>query len=482
MTKAIRISFIAASISSLLVIAAIYLGSGALSRFDTPLAAYAAATVFAAFAMAYRYTMWVQRPPTWRYFKSSWKLFLRPKSLVLNIVKLARLFWDNIVAQKFIGKRSHARWMAHMCLAWGCIGAFFITIPLSWGWVQFGSDRGYYVVEVMGHRQFAFPPHSVLGFMIFNGLNICAVLVLLGVGIAMHRRVFNRGAQSVQNLATDMIPLFLLFAVAVTGLMLTASSRLMGGQNFHVPFAAARVHRRGPAALHPVRQAVPHLPTAGATRRRLLQGRGERGPQAVCLRSGLAVQPQMHHDDLAEVLPEVGFDFGEHQNLSPLELAQAHSPSTRQPTLARAVRRITMAKLPAPIETLAEDFGPHLNERRPADGSAGASRISWSKTHCCFCGQQCGIKLKVKDNEVVGFEPWDDFPFNEGKLCPKGVKRYLQNDHPDRLLAPAQARPRARGSRRFSWDEALDRTVSRDPAHPGAVRQGRRSRCCRASR
>ena len=55
------------------------------------------------------------------------------------------------------------------------------------------------------------------------------------------------------------------------------------------------------------------------------------------------------------------------------------------------------------------------------------------KTHCCFCGQQCGIQLKVRDNEVIGFEPWEDFPFNRGMLCPKGVKRYLQGSHPDRL-------------------------------------------------
>src|SRR5438093_10849359 len=55
------------------------------------------------------------------------------------------------------------------------------------------------------------------------------------------------------------------------------------------------------------------------------------------------------------------------------------------------------------------------------------------KTHCCFCGQQCGVQLKVRDNEVIGFEPWEEFPFNRGMLCPKGVKRYLQGAHPDRL-------------------------------------------------
>jgi assimilatory nitrate reductase catalytic subunit len=39
------------------------------------------------------------------------------------------------------------------------------------------------------------------------------------------------------------------------------------------------------------------------------------------------------------------------------------------------------------------------------------------QTHCCFCGQQCGIQLKVRGNQVVGFEPWEEFPFNRGMLC-----------------------------------------------------------------
>src|SRR3954454_8913168 len=40
------------------------------------------------------------------------------------------------------------------------------------------------------------------------------------------------------------------------------------------------------------------------------------------------------------------------------------------------------------------------------------------------------VLLKVRDNQVVGFEPWEEFPFKQGMLCPKGVKRYLQNGHP----------------------------------------------------
>ena len=93
-----------------------------------------------------------------------------------------------------------------------------------------------------------------------------------------------------------------------------------------------------------------------------------------------------------------------------------------------------MAKLPVPIETLVAAHGPHLNHEPPggwAEAARPADRLV--KTHCSFCGMQCGIKLKVRDEQVVGFEPWEEFPFNHGMLCPKGVKRYLQGAHPDRL-------------------------------------------------
>lgn len=120
-----------------------------------------------------------------------------------------------------------------------------------------------------------------------------------------------------------------------------------------------------------------------------------------------------------------------------------------------------MARPPISTADLISKFGPHLNVTPPGEWNAGIEVDREVKTHCCFCGQQCGIILKVKDDEVVGFEPWYDFPFNEGKLCPKGVKRYLQGGHPDRLLAPLERDPN--GSNGFSeveWDDALDRVVS----------------------
>jgi assimilatory nitrate reductase catalytic subunit len=118
-----------------------------------------------------------------------------------------------------------------------------------------------------------------------------------------------------------------------------------------------------------------------------------------------------------------------------------------------------VAKLPLPPDQLAEIYGPHLNYV-PKGGwhdESGAEKLV--KTHCCFCGQQCGIQLKVRENHVVGFEPWEEFPFNKGMLCPKGVKRYLQGNHPDRLMQPLM---RANdGFRPATWDEALDFTARR---------------------
>jgi assimilatory nitrate reductase catalytic subunit len=120
-----------------------------------------------------------------------------------------------------------------------------------------------------------------------------------------------------------------------------------------------------------------------------------------------------------------------------------------------------VAKPPLSPEVLIEQFGPHLNFAPPGgwrdESTHPAEKLV--KTHCCFCGQQCGIQLKVRENTIIGFEPWEDFPFNKGMLCPKGVKRYLQSSHPDRLMHPLMRSDQ--GFRPATWDEALDFTVRR---------------------
>src|SRR6516164_6051944 len=124
-----------------LVMAGVYLGSRGLKDFDTALVSYAGASVFAAFGLGYRYTMWLRRPPTRLYWRRGWQLFLSPTRILGNLARLLRLAWDNLLAQKFIERRSPLRWMAHAGIFWGCMLAALVTFPLSFGWIRFETAR-----------------------------------------------------------------------------------------------------------------------------------------------------------------------------------------------------------------------------------------------------------------------------------------------------------------------------------------------------
>ncbi|RLV67316.1 assimilatory nitrate reductase large subunit [Streptomyces sp. CBMAI 2042] len=81
-------------------------------------------------------------------------------------------------------------------------------------------------------------------------------------------------------------------------------------------------------------------------------------------------------------------------------------------------------------------------------------------THCCFCGVQCGMYLRVdRGGKVFGVEP-RNHDINRMRLCPKGINAYQQVNHPDRLTAPLMRRSRDEEFREVSWGEALDFTVA----------------------
>ncbi|MBI4265417.1 MAG: molybdopterin oxidoreductase family protein [Acidobacteria bacterium] len=121
-----------------------------------------------------------------------------------------------------------------------------------------------------------------------------------------------------------------------------------------------------------------------------------------------------------------------------------------------------MARLPVDELRIIEGFGPHLSRMSGLRLSTSAEPERLVKTHCCFCGQQCGIQLKVRDNQVIGFEPWEEFPFNRGMLCPKGVKRYLQAAHPDRLTTALRRDPAApHGFSPLGYEDAVAAVAGR---------------------
>jgi assimilatory nitrate reductase catalytic subunit len=50
-----------------------------------------------------------------------------------------------------------------------------------------------------------------------------------------------------------------------------------------------------------------------------------------------------------------------------------------------------MATLPTTVNEIIKEFGPHRSVATRERLDPGAEPDKVVKTHCCFCGQQCGI-------------------------------------------------------------------------------------------
>jgi hypothetical protein len=86
-----------------------------------------------------------------------------------------------------------------------------------------------YRTFVFGFAVQDFHIESLLGFIVFHGLVWASFLVIAGVMIAFRRRMIDHGAVAVQQFGEDILPLLLLFAISVTGLMLTVSYTWLRG-------------------------------------------------------------------------------------------------------------------------------------------------------------------------------------------------------------------------------------------------------------
>ncbi|MFD7494599.1 MFS transporter [Streptomyces sp. NPDC059832] len=222
-------------IVSVLLILAIVLGSRLLENFDSALLPYAVATVFLAFGVAYRYTIWVSAPGARRLFKQGWRSFFSVANFRKAPTALPRMIATYLGFQKFLGARSHARWAAHQLIFWGCILASLITFPLTWGWFTFTSGSGSgpgYEMRIWGFRIIGFDSLDILGWLMFHGLDIAAVLVIPGASYFLWRRMKDRGAITGQRFAYDLVPLIALVVISVTGLLLTFSSIFLHGGGY----------------------------------------------------------------------------------------------------------------------------------------------------------------------------------------------------------------------------------------------------------
>ncbi|MEV6552732.1 MFS transporter [Streptomyces sp. NPDC051597] len=220
---------------SLLLILAIVFGSRRLKDFDSALLPYACATVFLAFGVAYRYTVWVSSPGARRLLTQGWRSLFSVANFRRAPTALPRMAATYLGLQKFLGARSHARWAAHQLVFWGCLLAAAITFPLTWGWFTFTSSTGSgpgYEMRIWGLKILGFDSLNLLGRLMFHGLDIAALLVIPGASYFLWRRMKDRGAITGQRFAYDLVPLLLLIVVSVTGLLLTFSSVFLHGGGY----------------------------------------------------------------------------------------------------------------------------------------------------------------------------------------------------------------------------------------------------------
>jgi hypothetical protein len=307
--------------------ALIVLGSRTLNHFDAALVGYTFATLFAAFGITYRYAMWLRRPPTRMYWRRGWSVFLTPRYMGRNLRDALRRFVLAFAANQFIFRRSRLRGLAHWLIMWGCVLAAAITFPLVWGWIHFETAPGnldLYRMFVFGFPVQEFRVESLFAFVVFHGLVWAAFLVIAGVMIAFRRRMIDHAAVSVQQFVQDVMPLVLLFAISVTGLMLTASYTWMKGYAYDflailhavtviltllwLPFGKFFHIFQRPAQL-------------GVS---FYKDAGRRGEQAKCARCGNPFAPAMMVRDLAVIERQLGFsyemndpDVGHYQRVCP---------------------------------------------------------------------------------------------------------------------------------------------------------------------
>ncbi|MGE3274440.1 MAG: MFS transporter [Vicinamibacterales bacterium] len=314
----------------------IVIGSRNLEHFDAALVAYTFAVLFATFGVTYRYVMWLQRPPTALYWRRGWQV-IRRGSPAGRVGRGLGRFVADFLGNRFIVRRDRLRGLTHLLIMWGCVLAIAITFPLVFGWLHFRpvpSDLALYEVVVFGFPAMRFPHESALAFVIFHGLVWASFMVIAGVMLAVRRRMRDEGAAAVQRLAEDYLPLFLLFAVSVTGLMLTVSYTWMRGYAYNFIAVLHAVTVIATFLWLPFGKFFHIVQRPAQLGVGVYHDAGREGDAAACRRCGHAFTSRMHADDLIEVERRLGYRY--EIPGSPVEHYQWICPPCRRASFASA--------------------------------------------------------------------------------------------------------------------------------------------------
>jgi nitrate reductase gamma subunit len=212
----------------------VWIGTGKFQHIDMALLGYLLSSFIFAIGLTVRMCSWLLRPATHQVVKRSLKNLKNKQRMKRNISAILKTAFENIFLQKFIFKRGIYRGVQHFLIAWGCIGSFAITFALTFGWMHFELvDPETYRIVVMGIPTITMKAHGIFAEMIYNGLNITAMMVMVGVCMALVRRIIDKDIKVTQRVEFDLFPLLLLLAVTVSGLLLTVSYTFLDGWMHH---------------------------------------------------------------------------------------------------------------------------------------------------------------------------------------------------------------------------------------------------------
>jgi NNP family nitrate/nitrite transporter-like MFS transporter len=328
-----------ATLWTLLLVAAIVVGSRNLQNFDPALVIYTFAVIFATWGVVYHYNVWLEKPPTRVYWDRGWELF-RARGILRGIFRVMTLSVTHLAAQRFIAHRSRLRWWMHQCLFWGCLLAVAITFPLVFGWIHFRTlpgDSLTYVTYLFGFPMGSFRLHTIPAGLLFHGLDISAVLVLAGIALSLWRRMTDQGARALQQFGMDFLPIILLFAISVTGLALTVSQEWLRGSAYSFLAILHAITVVAALLFLPFGKFFHIFQRPAQLGVKLYQEAGVNGPGAACARCGERFASKMHIDDLKTILPQLGFDYA---TPNPAGHWQSLCPACKRKSLSAAQLRI----------------------------------------------------------------------------------------------------------------------------------------------
>ncbi|QOY91059.1 MFS transporter [Paludibaculum fermentans] len=322
-----------------LLVASIVIGSRNLQNFDAALVVYTFAVIFATFGVTFHYAVWLQKPPTKRYWQRSLEL-ARSRGWLKTLALVTQTAGTHLIAQKFIAKRSRTRWWMHQMLFWGCLSAAAITFPLVFGWVNFTShpdDQMTYITWLFGFPVGTMPARSLMAWVLFHGLDFSAVLVLGGIALSLGRRMKDEGALALETMAADFLPLALLFAISVTGLALTVSTLWFRGAFYGFLAVIHAISVIGALLYLPFGKFFHIFQRPAQLGVKVYQQAGDEDEGSHCLRCGQRFASKMHIEDLKTVLPQLGFDYTSKDGSSHW---QAVCPPCKRKTLATVQMRV----------------------------------------------------------------------------------------------------------------------------------------------